>query len=321
MTGTAIIIAGLGQLPEISYYHEALIVQYWQLTLNSFWAARASHRHPKSPRSHSIPLVPLTPTTPQTDRLPPPPQAAVAQPSRFIKTEDDKRKPSETLRTSTILVSVTLSLAFQIIAVLRENYTWHGQEWEISASGRCYRSNDHTNIANSWLWIAGLLVYAVFLLLELRESSRVMVRIFGEDLIHWLDFVRRNERWKSGNEEMFRPLLETAHQRPLLAVLGTMCWCIAEIIRLSLKVVVFLVLQFVAVWSFGSGGYGVEVLVYIAFVIWSTFDIIDLKLMNKTLVIGEESSWGFGQILPMVLLAALGFGLVDILEKMEVKER
>jgi len=148
-----------------------------------------------------------------------------------------------------------------------------------------------------------------------------MVRIVRENLICWLDLVGKNERWKSGNERTFKPLLETADERPLLAVLGMICWCIAEIIRYSLKAIVFLVLQFVAVWSFGSGGYGVEVLIYIAFAIWSSFDIIDLKLMNKTLVIGEESSWGFGQILPMVLLAVLGFGLVDILEKIEVKER
>ena len=42
-TGTAILIAGLAQGHKLTYYHEALISSYWNVTLNSFWAAQLSN--------------------------------------------------------------------------------------------------------------------------------------------------------------------------------------------------------------------------------------------------------------------------------------
>ena len=43
ITGTAIVVAGLSQFPAISFYHENLAIEYWWLTLNSFWAARMKY--------------------------------------------------------------------------------------------------------------------------------------------------------------------------------------------------------------------------------------------------------------------------------------
>lgn len=42
VTGTAIVIAGFVQWPRIAFYHRSLVINYWYLTLNSLWAARAS---------------------------------------------------------------------------------------------------------------------------------------------------------------------------------------------------------------------------------------------------------------------------------------
>ena len=42
ITGTAIIVAGFAQWQTITFYHCQLVMSYWYLTLNSFWAARAS---------------------------------------------------------------------------------------------------------------------------------------------------------------------------------------------------------------------------------------------------------------------------------------
>ncbi|KAG9234999.1 hypothetical protein BJ875DRAFT_356265, partial [Amylocarpus encephaloides] len=42
-TGTAIVIAGFTQLGTMSRYHMVFILDYWSLTLNSFWAARAGY--------------------------------------------------------------------------------------------------------------------------------------------------------------------------------------------------------------------------------------------------------------------------------------
>src|SRR6266498_3774369 len=80
ITGVAIVIAGLVQMPEISYYHEQFVINYWTLTLNSFWAARP----------------------------------------RYIYKDDKTRDYTKSLRTLirvvTILLSCVLSVAFQGLA-------------------------------------------------------------------------------------------------------------------------------------------------------------------------------------------------------------
>lgn len=45
ITGAGILIAGLGQLPSLSYYHESLTICIWNLTLNSLWAAHVNPRN------------------------------------------------------------------------------------------------------------------------------------------------------------------------------------------------------------------------------------------------------------------------------------
>jgi hypothetical protein len=43
VTGTSIVIAGLAQLPGLTFYHEQIIINSWWLTLNSLWAARQDY--------------------------------------------------------------------------------------------------------------------------------------------------------------------------------------------------------------------------------------------------------------------------------------
>ncbi|KAJ9206511.1 hypothetical protein DTO164E3_752 [Paecilomyces variotii] len=43
ITGIGIIIASWSQIHTINYYHEQLVVTYWWLTLNSFWAGRVNY--------------------------------------------------------------------------------------------------------------------------------------------------------------------------------------------------------------------------------------------------------------------------------------
>ncbi|KAI6322108.1 hypothetical protein MCOR29_004901 [Pyricularia oryzae] len=43
LTGLAITIAGWTQHATISYYHQQLVLAYWSLALNSFWAARVQY--------------------------------------------------------------------------------------------------------------------------------------------------------------------------------------------------------------------------------------------------------------------------------------
>lgn len=43
ITGVGIVVAGFSQLTTITYYHEEQVMNYWYLTLNSFWAARIDY--------------------------------------------------------------------------------------------------------------------------------------------------------------------------------------------------------------------------------------------------------------------------------------
>jgi len=52
------------------------------------------------------------------------------------------------------------------------------------------------------------------------------------------------------------------------------------------------------------------VMAYFGFAAWSTYDIIDLKLSNAYLV-QDESAWGFGQVLPVVLLGLIVLNMLD----------
>jgi hypothetical protein len=43
ITSIAIIISGWAQIETIDFYHEELVISYWWLTINSFWAGRANY--------------------------------------------------------------------------------------------------------------------------------------------------------------------------------------------------------------------------------------------------------------------------------------
>jgi hypothetical protein len=43
ITGIAMLIAALAQLPQLSYYHQQFAVQFWWVTLNSFWVSRIDY--------------------------------------------------------------------------------------------------------------------------------------------------------------------------------------------------------------------------------------------------------------------------------------
>ena len=48
ITGIAMVITGLVQFPRISFYHEQFSVNFWWLTLNSFWVSRIDYTTPSA---------------------------------------------------------------------------------------------------------------------------------------------------------------------------------------------------------------------------------------------------------------------------------
>jgi len=89
---------------------------------------------------------------------------------------------------------------------------------------------------------------------------------------------------------------------------------IVAFILYSLPVLYWLFLRFLGLWSWGETtsalGNVLMVMAYFGFAAWSTHDIIDLKLSNAYLV-QDESAWGFGQVLPIVLLGLIVLNMFD----------
>lgn len=211
------------------------------------------------------------------------------------------------LRTLAILFSVILSLVFQGLITLREHY-----EWNILRSGYCYLSHDHSAYGQSWLWEAGLVLYALGLCLALPRSIR-----------DWLDFgpslggalselaLKCVGRWQDFCATRFSASGVWSYLGTISAIINLMIKLTVSLLYTTGLLIFWCFIQFLAVWSYGEGFYAVEVLIYVGFVAWNTFDLIDLKISNSSLVIGSENAWGFGQVLPMVLLAMIIFNLFD----------
>lgn len=258
VTGLAIVIAGMAQIRTISFYHESLAMNYWWLTLNSFWAARID----------------------------------------YTLTDEVKYTRRVTVRRIGVLVSVILGMVFQSIINVRETH-----DWFFLRSGYCYVSHDHTS---NWPWVAGVSLYGGSLALIIIPGCRPWV---GRYLLG----VRRMQgqlvkRWKKSAGALEVRYVHPINWSDVLDVVSRM----ASFGLISLcSIVYWLLLQFVAVWSYGDGFYPLLTVGNTGFAIWTTFDILDLKLSNRSLIEGQESSWGFGQTLPVVLLITIGYNALD----------
>ncbi|KAG0127099.1 hypothetical protein HOY82DRAFT_672276 [Tuber indicum] len=288
-TGTGILIAGLAQGENLNFYHEAIIASYWNLTLNSFWAAQLSNK----------------------------------------KYKDIKDLPSF-VRTSAIWCTVILSIFFQSRQTLH-NYPRHGY-WNPLDGDRCYRLNhDHSREGNAWLWIVGLSIYAFILSIRLlkhistwywksiRKKDDPLERLQENKSDYlWLNWIFKwtwrifsfdaLDKWLVGE---FKSDIDnwTPWKRRLY-------WVPEWILR----ILGFALANFLAIWSFGSASFGMETLGILGYVSWATLDIIDAKVSNQDLV-NNEMSWGFGQILPMVLLGNITFSALDVYQDDKKREK
>lgn len=266
ITGTAILVAGLGQLPRITYYHENFVNNYWLLTLNSFWTAQICNRSSLEKVAEELSIS----------------------------------------RTLIVFFSVVLAISFQIMTNIRE---WH--HWDFLESGRCYISHDTAGEGQAWLWVVGLILFASSLGLTLVLQSWAWMAVVSTKI----DQIWYNVRSKYNNVVgvLVNHLNQKSHSANLhwLQKLSSAIALLAYLIEVACRVFWFLFTQFLSVWICGQSVYGIEVLVYMGFAAWNTYDIIDTKMSNRSLVDGSETKWGFGQILPVGLLAMLVVNAVD----------
>ena len=265
-TGIAIVIAGLSQLPAISFYHEKLAVNYWWFTVNSFWSAKIS----------------------------------------YIEEDLYDTYGRIAMRRAGILVSITLGLVFQAIINVRE-----ARHWNFLGKGTCFLYHDKSQ---SWPWIVGTAVYAVSLLFIVIPVTRSWVGQYNVILDRGQAAL---VRWQRRNHST----LCTGFSHPasgsnnfMSSLLHSKVFYLLALITSSFTIIFYwLLFQFPSFWSYGKGGGPLSIIMYFAYAAWITFDIVDIKLSNRALINGSEMHWGFGQILPMVLMIVIGYAAVDAL--------
>lgn len=194
---------------------------------------------------------------------------------------------------------------FAGLAIWRQNYA----KWDRLESGRCYIAHGKAAWQSDWFWLAGVCVYATVLLLSLVSKTRLLLSSYSEKLHAIEDFLFRLciGKWRE-----LAIVLRSRRSLPMWAskaaiMLGTLLPLLFSILCYTAFV------QFMAIWSFGDGFYVLEVAFYLAMWMWSFFDIVDLKVSNEYLIEGSEMTWGFGQVLAVVLMDMVIFNLVDAL--------
>ncbi|KAE9990991.1 hypothetical protein Vi05172_g10487 [Venturia inaequalis] len=277
ITGLSIILTGMARFPAISYYHQQFASNLWWLTLNSLWISRIDY----TDNSPSM----------STWRM--------------------------QVRRITITCSVIIAAVFQIMIALREE-----NHWDPLKPGRCYvRDALGSDIGQNLFWFTGTCIYGVVLLLSLTKRSRnwyavqivgriepslnamwTWARAAGRDLKKYNPEQQALEN-RGARDGFFKHHATTAILRIKL-VSYTLAfitwWCLV---------------QFLSIWSSGTGSHAVELGVYSVFAAANTWWVIAIKVNNIHLIQGNERRWTFGQMLPCALALLVLFHFFDSLDE------
>ncbi|CZR59526.1 uncharacterized protein PAC_09420 [Phialocephala subalpina] len=279
VTGIGIIIAALAQGNTMKFYHQQFVITYWLLCVNSFWAARSGE----------------------------------------MSQSDDHDDWHFWTRTVAILISAVLSAYCQIVTIPRK---WGPKgEWDPLTSGYCYLSHDKSTYGLNFLWIAGLICYAAYLMFVLaREATRSIITLLKleEQRDHWKSSLKTP--WTSCTA-LIPPWLKSngAPADSPATNIGNLNdaelfrWFAKQVQNRAWRLIWSLFRQFIALWAWGDVHSPLIVAAYFGFTAWNTYGLIDMKHSNAGLV-ADETTWGFGQVLPVVLLGLIILNLMDALQ-------
>jgi hypothetical protein len=196
----------------------------------------------------------------------------------------------------------------------------NSDQWDPLVSGRCYLFHDQASQNSDWFWLAGLVLYALVLTLSLVNKTKKMITEFSAYLHSGEDTLFRKcvRQWRCLRTLSPAPEHPQTWRLPIYAASGASVVFVGMVILTSIYSAC---LQFLAIWCFGDGFYALEVAFYLGMWAWSFYDIVDLKVSNRRLVVGNETAWGFGQVLAVVLMGALVFYVVDGLGEEKEEER
>ena len=281
VTGISIIVAGWVQIDTIDYYHQELVMAYWWLTLNSFWAGRNAYL------------------------------------GFGLNPEDEKKSKGEKVRALMRVViaflSCVLALSFQGFILVKEE-TWDDY------GGPCNRYRDGSSPIP---WMIGVCLFCIALLSVMftLTSSLAPSIDFGKNWeLHAYysgvvgtvtDALRKWHR--SLRADLAKFLLQPANTPTTHRILKRLKLSLCIGFSGTCRVLWFLLVLWLAVWSYGDSFLPATWLILVIFNIWNTFDVLDLRLLNQPIVKDQEveSRMGFGQILPLVMIISIIFNAVD----------
>jgi len=197
-----------------------------------------------------------------------------------------------------------LPLGFQIYTAKRENRTWDNR------NGPCY--NNHPNDISAIPCEIGLGIYCLALLSLIIPSSRSW-NVKYLNLIEDIKTGLQNQF--NGELVAFKRQAQTALLRPSFPEMRrvVLTFCRTTSVGICL-VVFFLFAQGLAVWSYGSGPYTLNWLIIALSIIWNTQDVVSLWRHDAHLIDGDEQTkWGFGQVLPWVMILSVLLSTVDVI--------
>lgn len=213
--------------------------------------------------------------------------------------EDPMALWAVTIRRVAVLVSSILSIIWQIRNEGRENAAWD------DVAGPCYRYLDGTS---DRIWIAGEILYCLGLAAFLHpltrkwldDYDRFIAYVYAE-LAKWFQQSKRAVRRTHGSPSWL--LLY------VLALLrfGLCCTCFFFFAVLQ---------QWLELWAWGEEKFGLlSWFIYLGVEVWNTLDVLSLWLWNTELLDGDERAWGFGQVLPIIMMLSIVISAADFLQR------
>jgi hypothetical protein len=264
VTSLAIMIAGLAQVSTMAYYHQQLVISYWFLTLDSFWAAKTGC---------------------------------------FIEIDTKESSWHRWSRNVFVFISLVLNVIFQIMVLPR----WQsGDYWDPFQPGHCFISHDRSVYGQNYIWVSGEIMYAAFLL------CLMIYALLGHTSM-WEKFaaaVQGASKWIKGCGSSICPQLDQEK-------VSKATWLIYKLVGLILRgafhLTKWIFWEWMTLWAMGESRSLLVILFLFGFAGWNTYDIIDAKVSNSRLVT-DETAWGFGQVLPVVMLILVVLNIFDAVQ-------
>lgn len=217
------------------------------------------------------------------------------------------------LRRWATLLTVALFWPLAFLVYYREYH-----EWDWLESGRCYRYTPGFDVGIFVLVTLALYIFLLFAqLVYPRASDAIDVAVSWYDEMEKVIMKILHDSSGCMRQEA-NALITKADIQSLPKLVGSFVLTITCVVIILVSIVLRLLLS---LCGLGVSHPIFEALVTLGVFIWSIFSIVDMKSKNEPLFIDAEgeSGWGFGQVLPVVLLCSLLFMGVDSVDQVRDK--